>query len=401
MRDWSEHSKLPSSCDTPPQSSSDESDEEARVIKKIMRREERREKFLRRLPIKIGAFTLALSSISTAYWSDVAANEQIESNAAISVTTTTETQEAVDADSAVLFIDGFNAYDATYLSGTLGPFAQSIQSGSVLSLNYNNGVLNRDEILEKVKSYAAEHGITKLSVIGYSMGGIIATELAADLNSKSDIEVPYLAAIETPYGNEGLRPYQQNELAFGQWVTNHVAGSEYSSWARNLGEIYFRRGQYTTGNIPTDIGQFIGATNDVLTRPRPHNLTTTRLLMQQIYKIAHVDFKKEFETIYDNHAGKIGTTAAYFRTTGYDDVVNDEFSGYRWCADAASTNISCDIFTVEGAQHSLYFNAQPAFQAAFEDAAEVMLPEIAANESLAQVRRSLIGQRATRIMWGH
>lgn len=364
---------------------------------KALRTNERLSKRRARLPVKLAATALTLSSIVSAYWQDVEQGRMAESQASVSVSDTLAPQQEANSNRATLVIDGFNAKDATYLSGTLGPAIQEIGDGTILSLNYNNALLDREEVFDKAVSYAHEHNITTLSVVGYSMGGIIGTELTADLNSKSNITVENLATIETPYGYDGLREYQKNELAFGQWVATNIPGSEYSSWMRKAGEVYFYRNAYTHDSPLENVGNFLRITGEVLSRQDTSRLTSTRLLMQQIYKISHVDFAKEFETIKTQHGNKAETVISYFKTSGYDDVVDDSYSGFHTCADASDYKLSCNVFTVDGAQHSLYFNSIPAFETAFKEADELIGPLVKENATIAALQRQYLASRAIRL----
>lgn len=379
---------------TPPQLSEKQ---QARLARKIERYARRRA----RLPLKFAALAIATSNVASAYWNDVEANRAVESQNEISIDVIRPALDPENENKATVVIDGFNAYDATYLSDKLGPSIQRVADGEIWSLNYNNAILDRDEIYAQIVDLAEERGIESISISGYSMGGIIGVEAAADIVEKTDLPVNALIFVSTPDGYDGLRPYQRNELAFGQLMADALPGSEYSSWVRYAGEVYFYRDAYTGGEFSWDmlhnanliaknIGKFFDTLDTIAERSNDPRQTSIRLLTQQIYKIAKVDIRKEFQTIQAQSDTKQMPSVLYLGTgePGYDHVVNDKVSAENICAYSMETDLACEAYQVEGAIHSQYYQTLEAYDATFSEAAPLVHDEVATQIAITAMKQS-------------
>jgi pimeloyl-ACP methyl ester carboxylesterase len=360
--------------------SSDAMSTEEKFNQEWIRTLEKKSKRRRRLAVKMSATAIALSSISSAYWADVQENRAEQEAAHISINVIGEAKENDNSHKATIFIDGFNSYDADFLAGNMGPAAQQVADGELWSLSYNNAILNRDKIYNTVIDFAEERDIKSISIDGYSMGGIIGTEAAADIVEHSDLPVDTLMMVSTPDGREGVQKYQQNEIDFMQWLTEWVPGAIDSTWFRFVGEVYFYRDNYTKWdykdwtNIPENLqitadnfDAFTRAVNNTSERMDDPRATSLQLLSQQAYKVDRFDMLKELETISKQRDEKQMPTLLYL---GSDTptVVDDTVSAANFATYAEQTNIDYYSFIVPGAVHSHYFDTPEAYTLAYSEA---------------------------------
>ena len=100
--------------------------------KKLVRRFERKQKRRARIPKLMAGIAIATSTLSLAYWNDVKENQEMEASAEISINVIEEAPLDPDnSHKATIVIDGFNAYDADYLSGKLGESIRQVADGQV------------------------------------------------------------------------------------------------------------------------------------------------------------------------------------------------------------------------------------------------------------------------------
>lgn len=354
--------------------------------KKLVKRFERKQQRRARLPKLMASLAIASNTLSLGYWADVKHNQEMEAAAEVSINVIAE-EPLLEENShkATVVIDGFNAFDADYLSDKMGDAIRQVADGQVWALGYNNAILQRGDIYEKIIAMAKDRGITHLSIAGYSMGGIVGVETASDLVVESGLEVESLIFISTPDGYDGLREHQKNELAFGQWLSSHIAGSEYSTVVRKAGEVYFYRDTFTEGElgewwdvqknapiVTENVSRFFKTVGEVAMRTSGPKQATMRLLSQQIFKIAQADINGEFEKINKMRGDKQMPVVLYFGTQApsYDHVVDDKRSSENICTYADKSDLSCSIYYVPGAIHSQYYDTLNEYMYSFDEASE-------------------------------
>lgn len=345
------------------------------------RRLERKAQARRRLPIKMAATALSLSLVTTAYWHDVESNKQHEAEAQISFNLISEANDPQNNDALTLFIDGFNAYDADYLTAQLGPGAQQDVNGELWSLSTNNASLNRDAIYDSIVQLAQERHKTNISIVGYSVGGIIATEAMADICAKSNITPNKLRLISTPTDFDTIRPQKKDELDGAEWLFKTIPGATHSSWLRLAGEVYSYQEAYTQNPFEADSvmeGFNIFANNittfgDTVQHSFDQEMNNPRrasiqLLSQQVDKIATANIQAELTTIATCNDS---IDVAYFGTAepGFDHVVDDKLAAHRFGQYSLTAGIAYNTFYVTGAQHSEYFQTIDAYNQTFAEAA--------------------------------
>jgi hypothetical protein len=343
---------------------------------------EKTNKLDRKLFIRLGAIGLTLSTLSATYWTDVQVNRAEQAAAEITINVIAESPDE-DNDKASIFIDGFNAYDADYLAKSLGPVAAPIAEGEQWSLSYNNALLSRESIYESIAELAEERGIEHISIEGYSMGGIIGAEAACDLVKNTSLNVDLLNMMHTPYGSEGLQPYQKKELGFGKALATGFPGSIDSSFYRFGGELYFYRDNYFKGEfeetftlpsiqhnasiITDNVKSFANTFGNVVERFDNPKRTSMQLLSEQVYKIDQFNMLDELQCIADQRDEKQMPVITYGSMVN-DFMVINSLSRMKTAHDAKETGLNFHSYFVEDAVHSQYNKTIDEYKTAFERA---------------------------------
>ena len=352
--------------------------------KKLLKKLEKKNRWRHKLALRVGAAAIAVSTITNAYWADVQSNRTEQDAAEISLNVIASPLNEINSNKATVFIDGFNSFDADFLAGNMGPAVQQVADGELWSLSYNNAVLSRGKIYKTIIELAEERNIDSISIVGYSMGGIIGTEAASDIVKNTTLPVNSLIMVSTPDGSEGVRPYQKEELSFMQWLSEWVPGAIDSSWFRFAGEVYFYRDNYlkgdykdwstdfsyNTGLVENNIESFFRTFDSASERLNDPRATSLQLLSQQVYKVDRFNMLNELKTIADQRDEKQMPVLLYLGTgkPGYDTVVNDELSSADFAEYTKETNIDYLSFLVPGAIHSHYFDTPEEYLHTFNEA---------------------------------
>jgi len=337
---------------------------------------------------KLAAFALIIASIATPYWTDVESNRAEQAAAEVSINFIGNPIDEANEDNAIVFIDGFNTSNADYFTKIIGPAVQQLSDGKLMSLGYNNALLGRESILKKTLETLKKDGIKTVSFVGYSMGGIVAIELAADVVTHSDINVNLITPMHTPNGFDGLQPNQKNELGFIQLLADWVPGAVDSSWIRFAGELYFYKDNYTKGTfkawdivqnvgvIGDNIGRFSRTASSVWATVNDPEHASMKLLTEQGFKISEFDMSKEMETIANQSDEKQTPLLMYVRMSN-DALVNDEGSSEGFREDAYDNGVRFYSYYVPDAIHSQYYKSVDEYMRMFDLASQSIKKGIA------------------------
>lgn len=310
----------------------------------------------RRRRLFFGHFFLLLFVVMVVYYqADVYENRTQRSNAQISVNVHDAPRYAQNDRSAVIFFDGFGSYDSDYLADTLAPGVKRVVDGESWSVSYGNAPLASERISELILELAEERGKSQLDLVGYSMGGIIGTEVAALLSEHPEVTVRSIILASTPDGFDGLRRYQQQELDFAQAFSS-IPGAQYSTALRFIGEVYFMRDRFTTGSLADRAGGFVNALRQADTNISGPKFPGTWLLVDQAFAVSTAELEREMETIAEHTgADRPLPTMLYLGTAppAHDYMVNDSLSGGNICQYATEHYIPCHIRSVPGAVHTM------------------------------------------------
>lgn len=283
------------------------------------------------------ALGLVLAANVGGYAADVHANMELQANASIGISVLGDAHEKSNASNALVFVDGFGSYDSIKLTNSLGKAYQPAVDGQLWSVNYNNAILNKTAIADKIAETAEERDVTSVSLVGYSAGGSISAELIQEL-VKKDIDINLVAFNSTPNGAGGLRTERQNEAELVEKI-KHIPGAQYSTPLRFLGEMAFRSGAYTApldgetlgDNVTTfrdNIAHFFDTAGQVRRDMKENKMPGTWLMFDQVLAIENADIEDRIKELGELPDTKIHPTVVYLGTgaPGYDYMVDDKKS---------------------------------------------------------------------------
>ncbi len=315
---------------------------ERKEVKKLSRRS------------RIPAITIALALVGPAnpvYWADVHNNYQELQNAELSITVEAPPLDPENSDSALVFLHGFNTYDAIQLTQTIGPAYQEVIDGEMWSVRYGNADFAEENITREIEELAKERGITNVSIFGYSAGGTIGSGVERNVFINTDLDVKVSIPTHSPANQASLQPYQQSELEAGSLFTNMIPSSRYSTAWRWVFEMYFMRDRFTSPekNLEENWNGFLSAGKHASWTVNRDDLTSVDTLYQQIAAINSADVAGDAMDIaeYAAETGKALPVHGYTEITepGYDYVVNNQKAAlvYREAAEDAGIQ----FFTID------------------------------------------------------
>lgn len=329
---------------------------ERQLVDKLTKR---RQKLL----LGLNAVALATATATSAYWGDVATNHEKASTSTATITTVGESQHHHDTN-ATVFFDGFNALSADYLATEMGPSVQQITDGKLMSVSYGNAPLEPEKIADKIIDLAHAQHLDSISLYGYSLGGIIGTEVAADIVSKSDLRIDAIYLNLTPDGAQGLLLERQEEINAMEAIGS-LPGAKYSNYLRFAGTMLADADSYTHGPSAVDNWNNFQeawqlADKEIKEEQRPGFW----LLVDQVLAISNANLNKNFQTIgHERENKKQMPVIVYLGTArpGFDNTVNTAESSESICTHAAQAGLQCYIYNVPGAQHAEYFDSVAAY----------------------------------------
>lgn len=327
--------------------------------KKIARYEQRLQRKVERRGTKNLAALALLGTIAAgehAYWNDVHKNQEVQAQASISIEVKGEPLDSENADSAIVFMNGFGQNDADNITHYLGPAIQQIVDGELWSVGYGNAPLDPQNITDRIIELAEVRDIDRVSFLGYSAGGIIAMEVIEKLYEQSNLRVEAIIPTSTPDGDEGLRPEQREAKDILMGAAEIVPGAKYSTLLRYAGEMAFRLDMYNDGG-PLDRWNDFWKTSDRVTEAmRQQRLPGTWLMVDQTLAISNARLESRIQHIATlaEERKTVKPVIVYLGTAapGYDAMVDDTSSAENICAYAAASGLQCLIYDVPGAVHN-------------------------------------------------
>lgn len=332
------------------------------------------------------AALLTLTTAISAYWMDVEDNQERQASSEAVVSVHEAPLNPKNDSSAIVFFNGFGTYDADSIAGTFGPGLKQTIDGESWSISYGNAPLNSARLAEKIELMAEERNIDTIDIVGYSAGGVIGIDTAAELSDNPDLTIRSITTVSTPDGIDGLRPHQRKELEFADTLGS-IPGAKYSTAVRLAGEVYFMRDRFDSGNPIErihDFGKTALFATENLQRPK---FPGTWLLVDQALAIAEADIASNLELIKENYkTTKPNPTLMYIGTAepGRDYMVNNEQSSQNICAYARTNAMPCSVHDVPGAIHTMPEKTPEEYTQTFIAAAD----DLAAGIESAQLRYS-------------
>ena len=355
-----------------------ETDELTDDEKKFVKKEEKRAKGRARAVLTLTSLALASTAGVIGYWADVSHNREVQAaaDAQISLKVIAGPQNKENSDKAIILMDGYGTVDSDLLAKSIGPGSRQLGDGYLLSFDYNNGVISRDAVLKEVLRETAEIGVTHVTYVGHSTGGIMGLEAAADTVKYSYLNVDADVQLSAPSGPKGLNPQQAASLGFSQSVAK-IPGATDSSAYLFGNEMLMRSGNYTKGQfkdfwsgesfwedlgnvghdvgiVANNIGAFFSTSGEVLSQLNNPDNISYRLLAQQGFKVQQFDAEAELKTINEQRATKQMFPIIYLKTND-TSVVNDEESALDEAKAAQKERIKFISKLVPDADHQLFF----------------------------------------------
>lgn len=343
------------------------------------------EKFRRRHTRRLlgaQALILATTTAIAVYWGDVQENKEVQSSATASIDVHQAPLNPDNNTSALIFFNGFGTYDADEIADTLSPGLKQHLDGESWSVSYGNAPLNTQKIARHIIDLAEERNISTIDIVGYSAGGVIGIDTAAELASEEGVTIRSITTVSTPDGIQGLRPHQRKELESAE-ILAAIPGAQYSTAVRFGGEVYFMRNRFDEGGLVTRINDF-GKTAlqamDNLSRP---NIPGTWLLVDQALAIADSDIEANLKKITEQYSdGRPLPSLLYLGTgdPGRDYMVDDDLSSSKICRYARLSKMICHAYDVPGAIHTMPAKTADAYTQTLEEAGSTLAQSIERSE---------------------
>lgn len=328
------------------------------------------------------ALILAATTAVSAYWGDVENNREVQASASASIDIHESPLNPENDSSAIVFFNGFGTYDAGEIADTFSPGLKKHLDGESWSISYGNAPLNTKKIARQIVELADERNITTLDIVGYSAGGVIGIDTAAELAADEGITIRSITTVSTPDGIQGLRPYQRKELESAELLAA-IPGAQYSTAVRFGGEVYFMRNRFDKGDPITRVQNFGKAAlqaKENLSRP---NLPGTWLLVDQTLAIADADIKANLKKINELYGQSKPLPSLLYLGTGEpgrDYMVDDDTSSMNICRYARLSKMICSTYDVPGAIHTMPAKTADAYTTAFAEAGDTLTHNIERSE---------------------
>ncbi len=304
------------------------------------RRSRRRHRAL--VMLSVGAMAVAC------YAADVDANVAVESRASARIVERAGAVGEAGADSALVFLTGVGTNNADVFADFQGPAFQRVNDGRLWSVDYANAALDPEAIGEAIEAQASRVGVHRVSVIGRSVGGIVATRVVEHLISNGRLAVDLLVLESTPDGVDGVRAESVGSMRLAEYLTL-IPGAEHSTFVRVGLETFLRRGQYGADPV-----EFAATVDEVTTSVRDGRLPGSWLVVDQVLAIADARLERRLDAIGASEQDRRRPAVLYLGTAapGFDDQVDEDGSGESVCRYARAAGMDCLNRGVPGAVHA-------------------------------------------------
>lgn len=326
------------------------------------------------------AIGMTLITGMSGFHQDVMANKEIQATATPTIEILAEPTTPEGARTGLVFVHGFGTIDADYLGESIGPAAQQMTDGYILSVGYENANLDEVATAEVIIRTADNKGIEELMFFGYSGGFIMSTKVAAEIAEQRGPQIVGLTAIAAPDGLDTVRESQAAGVELLN-IFRVFPDLAYSTPVRKLGELAFRSDRYIDDgwvDLPA-MWRTWETINDVVDRDK---LPGTWLMLDQLALIENADIAGNFQTIMDASQYRLRPTVSYFATAqpGIDEVVKDREASEAICGYALDSGIECYQFDVSGAVHNRIDLGGEGYAQAFLEAQDFVQASIARAE---------------------
>lgn len=322
--------------------------EQRRAIKKIKR------------VTKVTGAVLSLCVAVGAYAGDVHANQLREQAATVQLDVhDIETYNLGGATTS--FIDGYGAMNANFLANKFGEAVQLVTEGPIRSADFSDAPIEGSHLGDTIVEDANNSNQKRVSIFGFSTGGILATESATEIitDTENDLAVEVIFMAATPSGPQSLRDGEIEKIDILNFVAD-FPGAKYSSCVRWLISMASDYEQIDTGN-PSD---FFAVSAENWQSVANHSEPGVRQLDDQALAIMNADFSANFNKISEMRGIKQMPVIVYFAAEDPDaDTTVDNEAAYQEIREAAlKAGLIFLVYKVPGAVHSVYNTSVESYQ---------------------------------------
>jgi hypothetical protein len=329
---------------------------ELRKARRANRKYERAAKSWERLPLRLAALALSVSTLSFGYTSDVEANKQRAAESLPEIVTLIEADDP-SISTGVVYLGGFDTVSGDRMAEEIGPALSQILPGDIVSIRKGGSIRDPELLGQQIIAYADEKDFTSISLAGNSMDGITMAEIGDYITHNSNLPVDAIVTNESPSGYDGLKPQSQSDLEMLLSAVTMLKDSEYSTYAKYIVTMIQGIPRFTQSNSFWENANNFAAVSDETWQDI---VTGRRSPMWQVTRQAWALKDSDLEATI-HHIGEldINTKRPAFivmRTTNKDDdlVVDVEKSANDICTYAYNAELNCTIVMIDGVHHTSF-----------------------------------------------
>ena len=327
---------------------------------------------------KISGACLALASMGAYYGTDVVINQQRERTASIELDNRTVESADLDSTAFSVYIDGYGSMNAHLFAEKVGPLTSAITTGPYYSANFGDAPIDTDVLANKTDSTAEVNSYEYVSFNGFSAGGILAIETAKKTIEATDLGVDAVFLTSSPSGVDSLREDRIEQL----WWLNSISklpGARHSSAIRWLISMVSDIDQYDTGD-PTD---FFKVWQENISEIQKRAEPGVAQLDDQALAIINADLSGNLEAIGALRGTKQMPVIVYLAAADplADTSVDNTKASQDICEAAEKARLTCLVYQVPNAVHSIYHLDTESYAAILENAKEEIQTAIAGERT--------------------
>lgn len=254
----------------------------------------------------------AAAIIGSLYFQDVQSGHERLANTHPEIISIYDAGDNAPQDTGVYLLGGLGQKDAIDAAKSLPVYRQA---GEVNAVSYDNSGLDSAVIANMIREDAEEDGIRRIILDGKSMGGLVALEVAANIQaSDDDLSIKAIVLDCTPDEFDSVQPDEQEKAEWLQRVGSFIPGSEYSSTLRFASEMGARKKQFFDWNEGIDVEKAYEASREILDEKLlSERAASSVLIYDQLNKILNSPAWSAMESLAGDNHGKLPPTIIYMR----------------------------------------------------------------------------------------
>ncbi len=339
----------------------------------------------KRRPVKLVA-ALALTTALNGYMADVHQNQAEERPVEVSLKSILNT----NSDSSIYFADGLYSLDADFLTSKIGPAIDQVVDSTLKSISVGDAPPGSDEIADVVIEDVEEEATPRVSLFGYSVGGVEITESAPKIIAESEATIDFIFLAHTPAGIDSLRPEKQFLINSLTQILSFTPWSESSDYVQKGVAFLFQANNYMPDGDLLNIDfeaipkSWENADREVTANERPGIST-----LEYQVKLAKSNISDDIRNIAEAciKAGKAMPTIVYLFNKN-DDTVDNEKALKTIQAAAEKYGIPIKVVEVDS-NHSQYYTDSSVASYTQQIAAEIpdLLDSREAQEEILEISK--------------